>query len=226
MIVLTRRAERPFYCPPAFDATTHALRIKPARSGRFTKRSIPISWNHLRAAVVALLFRCGPSAVIRNVTACVVDSVYGVLRCWFSAHVKQERHKRFAPAITDRHSARTVFEITRLVRVVTTTLHGCPCSILWRFSFAMRAVALARFTRDASTRRRGATSKMGATNCLNSSAVATAQPHSVSTVSGSLNAIGLLNHNEPSESEPSHVHSNTAHSFMILQYGDPITETA
>ncbi len=85
----------------------------------------------VRALVLGALFRrSSPSAVVGRVVQIWVYSVYGVLRRWARAHVRQERFERFVPAAADADSSATPIGVVLVVGIATSALHAEPCSVL------------------------------------------------------------------------------------------------
>ena len=84
--------------------------------------------------VIALLFRRGPSTIVRIIVAIVVDAVNGHAN-WLRPHVRKKVAK-VRPSLTYRYSASSVAIISGASRVEAPLPHGTPCLV-----FACRGVA-------------------------------------------------------------------------------------
>lgn len=86
-----------------------------------------------RHRLVSRLFYAGcPSAVARLVAAIVVDSVDGVLRRWFRAHVFKERRKAVSPSVAHGYPPSSVETKLVVSWVVATADHLRPRRVLRR----------------------------------------------------------------------------------------------
>jgi hypothetical protein len=91
--------------------------------------------------IQGLLFRSGPSAVLRFVVAVVVDTIYGMFAGGFRPHIGIKRREIIQPALADRNASPSVEMEFRIARIEASALHLSPSGIFWRaLRLAMRSV--------------------------------------------------------------------------------------
>lgn len=134
---------------------------------------------HLRRPpIVGLLFRCGPSAILRRVVAVVVDSIQRSVG-WTRAHVAIEGFERSAPAGANRDSSASVGLELMKVRVLAALDHAFPTVILAALPHPMCTMGPAiPFGSVAAARHGGAASQKRPQDGFFFSAIAAANPFS------------------------------------------------
>lgn len=89
-----------------------------------------------RAAIVRLLFRCGPVAIIRRVTGVVLAALNRVMSRWSRTHVGIEGWE-IVPAVTNRDASAAIVLPTVSFRIGTAPFHQRPYAIFSRCSQAV-----------------------------------------------------------------------------------------
>lgn len=144
------RGQRRFGCPAVLD-TVHQ------RAERDTRASAPfgptmrfaVELQHAtvpatrRAAIVALLFLRGPSAVLRGVGAIVINAVK-LVTDRTRPHVEKEGGEVVTPSLTHGNPAPSPIGVSRMVRVVTARLRVAPRIVFWRRACARLVAVLVR----------------------------------------------------------------------------------
>lgn len=93
------------------------------------------------AAVVGLLFRCSPSAVLWRIRSVVVwESINRMGVRWPMSHIGKECLETVFPSVTYGDPTSAIFRIIRIVSVEAACLYALPGCIFNRLSQSMRAV--------------------------------------------------------------------------------------
>src|SRR5258708_35485302 len=82
-------------------------------------------------SIVAILFfvRC-PANIVRYVITVIILTIYGILVGWPRLNVSEKVVKAKEPSIANGNPSSSVVLITEGIRIVATTLHAQPDSIL------------------------------------------------------------------------------------------------
>jgi len=165
-------------------------------------------------AVVRLLLRCCPPAVLRRVGAVVVPSIDGVDRRWTRPHVREEGFEALLPPFTDRDSAAAVLGIVRAVRVSAAVSNSAPSVVLLRVAQAVRALCFRRPIALKTPASLDFLPEVVLSDCCVGAAVAPADPEAVPRVW----ARRFFDHNQPTEALAAQILSylEAPHSNILL----------
>lgn len=117
---------------PAFSQTLIDKSLRksalPTPLGRSQTNSLVFD-DTVRALIVRLTFRGGPSAVLWGIGTIVVNAVDGISLCCRMPHVCQKRLERFKPTVTDGNSASAPGRIMVICFRVTAAFEARPSPI-------------------------------------------------------------------------------------------------
>lgn len=144
------RGQRRFWCPAVLDAARQSAHGDTRASAPFgpTMR-FAVELQHAtvpatrRAAIVALLFLRGPSAVLWGVGAIVINAVK-LMTDRTRPHVGKEGGEVVTPSLTHGNPAPSPVGVSRMVRVITARLRVAPRIVFWRRACARLVAVLVR----------------------------------------------------------------------------------
>lgn len=126
--------------------------------------------------IVALLWTCSPSAVIRRVSTLIINSLKRVAEAWTLSHIYQEIGSRF-PSFANRNTPAAVISECGVLGVLTAIHHMCPRRIFRRLKHAVLSLSLPlKLALIAPTRNTTAILEALATHNFLSAAFASTQP--------------------------------------------------
>lgn len=96
------------------------------REGRSSQRLAANRNADVGAAIVLLLFPCGPSYIAGLVVTIIVNALDGVLGRRSRSDIRKERLERFAPAVADADASPAVILVAAIPWIQTACLHVRP----------------------------------------------------------------------------------------------------
>lgn len=140
------------------DAVTQTFGILSVRGARaiirlYVSRSWIPAVESLVAAVVRLLLRGGPPAILRGISLGIVLSIDRMAGRRSRSHISIERFEAVPPSVAYGDSSSAIVRIIQAIRIVTARLNSRPCLIFTRMSHAVRCGSFGRsFSLETSAR--------------------------------------------------------------------------
>jgi len=133
----------PSFNPAGYGSSVAASDPRPSTS----RHRFPVSCYQRNAVPIGILLKdSSPSAIRLRIISIVVYAVERAIFAWTLPHVNKKVFE-LLPSLAVRYTPSTILAVSLVVRIVATTLHAAPCTILWSY-FVEKTIAV----RDIATR--------------------------------------------------------------------------
>lgn len=127
-------------------------------------------------SVVLLFFLICPTTIIFEISKIWVDTIQRVFPKRTHSHISN-KYREVVPFFANRYASPTIEIIIRIIGIVTTAKHSCPCSVFWRTSEAVGGKSsLANFFAKTSARLHITASQVPGIRSMQVPAIALALP--------------------------------------------------